>query len=198
MSETAMNEAMLKHAKQILCAGGVVILPTDTVYGIGAHPEFPGAIDRIRQIKGRPSDKPIALLAADMESVEQFGAELPEAAWRLAGRYWPGALTLVLPCHDGWEGFRVPDHEKTRHLIKLCGGALRVTSANLSGQMPAISAAETLKSIGLEADLIIDGGISPGGVASTVVRVTSENALTILREGAISKEDIFSVANGEC
>ena len=197
MSHPSADETMRLRAKQILCAGGVVILPTDTVYGIGAHPNFPAAVDRICRIKGRPSEKPIALLASDPDAVEQFGAGLPPAAARLAARFWPGALTLVLPCRGGWEGFRVPAHDGTRQLIRICGGVLRVTSANLSGQMPACSAAETLRSIGQEADLIIDGGISPGGVASTVVKVAPENELTLLREGAIPREAIFAVAVGK-
>lgn len=182
-----MENTKLIHAQRILDAGGVVILPTDTVYGIGAKPDCPGAVRRIRQIKGRPTDKPIALLAADLASVRAFGATLPDAALKLAETFWPGALTLVLPCGEGYEGFRVPDHDATRQLLKACGGVLRVTSANLSGQMPACSAAEALKDVGLEADLIIDGGISPGGIASTVVKIDPENRMTVLREGAISE-----------
>jgi L-threonylcarbamoyladenylate synthase len=186
-----IDTKLIQQAKNILCAGGVVILPTDTVYGIGAHPAFPSAIRRIQQIKGRPTNKPIALLVADAESVKAFGAVFPAAAEKLAAAYWPGALTLVLPCGDKAEGFRVPDHDFTRALLKACGGALRVTSANLSGQMPALSAAETLRSIGLESDLVIDGGVSPGGVASTVVKVEADGKLTILREGAISRAEIL-------
>ncbi|MBP5319505.1 MAG: threonylcarbamoyl-AMP synthase [Kiritimatiellae bacterium] len=188
-----MDDTKLIHAKRILDAGGVVVLPTDTVYGIGAKPDCPGAMRRIRQIKGRPADKPIALLAADREAVEAFGATLPPAALRLAEAFWPGALTLVLPCGEREEGFRVPDLDLTRQLLKACGGVLRVTSANLSGQMPARSAVEALRDVGLEADLVIDGGISPGGVASTVVRVAPDNTLTILREGAIPEDRIRAV-----
>lgn len=182
-------------ARRILLSGGVVIIPTDTVYGIAAHPKFSSAVDRIRQIKGRPTQKPIALLASDPDAVHAFGAVFPPAAQRLAERFWPGALTLVLPCGETTEGFRVPDHEQTRALIRLCGGALRVTSANLSGQMPACSAVEALKSVGLEADLVIDGGISPGGVASTVLQIDADETVHLLREGAIPFEEIQKVIN---
>lgn len=189
-----MDEKSLQTAARILNAGGVVILPTDTVYGIAAHPGHPEAIHRIQCIKGRPSDKPIALLASDRQAVSDFGAVFPETAKRLADAYWPGALTLVLPCRGTTEGFRVPDCEPTRQLLRLCGGVLRVTSANLSGRQPAVSAAETLRGIGLEADLVIDGGISPGGVASTVVRFDGNGEPVILREGAISRSELMEQA----
>jgi L-threonylcarbamoyladenylate synthase len=193
--ETPTPQA-LASAARLLRAGGVVILPTDTVYGIAAHPACPSAVARICTIKGRPTGKPIALLAADASALTSFGALFPEAAQRLAAAFWPGALTLVLPCGDTYEGFRVPDHDGTRALLAACGGTLRVTSANLSGAMPATSAAEALKDVGLTADLIIDGGISPGGVPSTVVKVNPDGTLTVLREGAIPSAEIQRVASG--
>jgi len=184
----------LAAATNILLAGGVAIIPTDTVYGIAAHPGSDSAVARICTIKGRPTSKPITLLAADQESVMQFCENVSAKAQRLMDAFWPGVLTLVLPCHNDFEGFRVPDHDKTRELIRTCGGTLRVTSANLSGSMPAISAVEALKDVGLTADLVIDGGISPGGIASTVVKVESDGTLTILRKGAITAKQIHSVS----
>ena len=182
------------EAARLLREGGVAIIPTDTVYGIAAHPGCADAVERIRMIKGRPTGKPIALLAADMEAVRAFGATLPPAAERLAGAFWPGALTLVLPCGEIEEGFRVPDHDAVRGLLAACGGTLRVTSANLSGAMPAVSAVEALRDVGLEADTVIDGGVCPGGVASSVVRVGADGAVAILRDGAIPAEAILRVA----
>lgn len=173
------------EAVRLLMNGGVVVVPTDTVYGMAAHPGCKAAVARIQTIKGRPTDKPIALLAADMETVLAFGATVPPAARRLAEAFWPGALTLVLPCGNGSEGFRVPNHDATRRLLAECGGVLRVTSANLSGAMPAVNAVAALRDVGLEADLVIDGGVCPGGVASSVVAVAADGAVTILREGAI-------------
>lgn len=186
--------AMLETAARLLRAAGVAVIPTDTVYGIAAHPACPSAVARICTIKGRPTGKPIALLAADADAVSAFGATFAPAAKRLAAAYWPGALTLVLPCGSEYEGFRVPDHDFTRSLLAACGGTLRVTSANLSGEMPALSAVDALKDVGLEADLVIDGGVSPGGVASTVVKVETDGTLTVLREGAIPAADIQRVA----
>lgn len=190
----APTSEMLVNAARILRAGGVAIIPTDTVYGIAAHPNSPAALARICTIKGRPTGKPIALLASDAAAVTAFGAIFPATAQRLADAYWPGALTLVLPCGTGFEGFRVPNHAAARQLIAACGGTLRVTSANLSGAMPATSAVEALKDVGLEADLVIDDGISPGGVASSVVKVDADGTCTVLRESAISAADILRTA----
>lgn len=180
----------LHSAVELLLAGGVVVIPTDTVYGIAAHPTHPAAVERIRAIKGRPATKPIPLLAADLDAVRRFGAQLSPAAERLAEAFWPGALTLVIPCGSGdSEGFRVPAHVWTRALLAACGGVLRVTSANLSGAMPAASAVAALRDVGLEADAVFDDGPSPGGTPSTVVRVTADR-LEILRPGAIGEDRI--------
>ena len=180
----------LSQAANLLLAGGVVVIPTDTVYGLAAHPAHPAAVQRLYTIKGRQESKPIALLAADAPAAVQFGAQLPPEAARLAARFWPGALTLVLACrNDHNEGFRVPAHEWTLALLAACGGVLRVTSANLSGAMPAANAIAALESVGLAADLVIDHGTSPGGVASTVVRALPQK-LEILRAGALGEDEI--------
>ena len=175
------NDAALNEAAAVLNAGGVAVIPTDTVYGLAAHPGFPDAVERLYTIKGRESGKKIALLASDAAAVEAFGFPLPEKAAQLADMHWPGALTMVL----GDEGFRVPDHAWTRLLLAKCGGVLRVTSANLSGGSPATDAPQALADVGLSADLVVDDGASPGGVASTVVRVCADGEIEVLRKGAI-------------
>ena len=186
-----MDEAFEKAA-EVLNRGGVAVIPTDTVYGLAARPDFEAAVDRLYTIKGREQKKPIALLASDVEAIERFGYPVEGKARELAGKYWPGALTLVIgaepsspgasPCQ---EGFRIPDHAKTRELIAACGGVLRVTSANLSGRRPATDAPQALKDVGLSADYVVDDGVSPGGVPSTVVRVGGDGIFEVLREGAI-------------
>lgn len=175
------SEAALDEAAAVLNAGGVAVIPTDTVYGLAAHPGFPDAVERLYTIKGRESGKKIALLASDSSAVESFGFPLPEKAAQLVDRHWPGALTMVL----GDEGFRVPDHVWTRRLLAKCGGALRVTSANLSGGRAATDAPQALADVGLSADLVIDDGASPGGVPSTVVRVCADGGIEVLRKGAV-------------
>lgn len=175
----------LDAACKTLLEGGVVVIPTDTVYGLAAHPDFPDAVERLYTIKGRSEKKPIAFLASSVEAVERRGFSLTGRAAELTKRHWPGALTLVVSNGETTEGFRVPDFEWTRKLIDRCGGALKVTSANLSGSQAAVEAAEALKSVGLSADLVVDGGVSPGGVASTVVAVNVSGDIKILRQGAV-------------
>ena len=167
-----------EKAVEVLNRGGVVVIPTDTVYGLAAHPAFPAAVARLYAIKGRAAQKPIALLAADVAAVRAFGYAVPD---RLA-KFWPGALTVVV----GSEGFRVPDHAWTRELLRRCGGVLRVTSANLSGRRAATDAPQALADVGLSADLVVDDGLSPGGVPSTVVRVLEDGTSTVLRAGAVT------------
>jgi len=188
------DEKGLEAAAKVLLSGGVAVIPTDTVYGLAAHPGFPDAIDRLYTIKGREGKKPIALLASDVEAVERLGYKIAGRARELV-KHWPGGLTLILaksaPNHqlstlNPTEGFRVPDHDWTRRLIEKCGGILRVTSANLSGQRPATDAPAALADVGLSADLVVDDGVSPGGVASTVVRVAPDGSVEILRQGGVA------------
>ena len=175
------NSEALEKAAAVLNGGGVAVIPTDTVYGLAAHPDFPAAVARLYTIKLREAKKPIALLAADAESAIRF---IGEKAAALGGHYWPGALTVVA---EG-EGVRVPDHDWTRELLRRCGGVLRVTSANMSGRKAAIDASSALQEVGLSADLVIDDGISSGGVASTVVKVEGDE-ITTLRSGPIIIEN---------
>ena len=188
------DEKGLEAAAKVLLSGGVAVIPTDTVYGLAAHPGFPDAVDRLYTIKGREGKKPIALLASDVEAVERLGYKIAGRARELV-KHWPGGLTLILAKSapnpqlstlNSTEGFRVPDHDWTRRLIEKCGGILRVTSANLSGQRPATDAPAALADVGLSADLVVDDGVSPGGVASTVVRVAPDGSVEILRQGGVA------------
>ena len=180
-----------RRAAEVLNRGGVAVIPTDTVYGLAARPDFSEAVDRLYTIKGRELKKPIALLASDIAAIERFGYPIEGKARELAEKYWPGALTMVIgrPPLPGasarQEGFRIPDHAETRELIAACGGVLRVTSANLSGQRPATDAPQALADVGLSADYVVDDGVSPGGVPSTVVRVNPDSSLEVIRAGAI-------------
>ena len=177
-ARTAHTDAAgLDAAAATLLGGGVAVIPTDTVYGLAAHPGFSEAVSRLYTIKARDAGKPIALLASDAAGAERFVAA--EAA-AVGARHWPGALTVV--AHG--EGVRVPDHEWTRELISRCGGALRVTSANMSGRRPATDAPAALAEVGLSADLVVDGGTSPGGAASTVVKVEN-GEIAVLRRGPV-------------
>lgn len=178
MERGTCDEAGLEAAAAALLSGGVAIVPTDTVYGLAAHPDFPAAVEKLYSIKGRERSKPVALLV-DSPSVLASGASA--AAQRLAAKCWPGALTIVLDS-DG-EGYRAPDHGWLRRLIARCGGALRTTSANLSGRKAPATLEEALAQLGGLADVAIDGGRCAGGVASAVVRAKRDGSIEVLRRG---------------
>lgn len=183
MKVVPCSDESVEEVAAALNAGGVAVIPTDTVYGLAAHPSFPEAVERLYSIKGREKRKKIALLASDAAAVGAFiGCAMPRKACELAERHWPGALTMVV----GGEGFRVPAHAWTRRLITACGGVLRVTSANLSGGQPATDAPQALEDVGLSADVVVDDGPSPVGVPSTVVSVGDAGEIVVLRQGAIS------------
>jgi L-threonylcarbamoyladenylate synthase len=179
------EEEIARESAERLKRGELVILPTDTVYGLAAHPSVPGARDRIVLAKGREADKPIPLLAADAADVRRYGAELTGPEGELANRFWPGPLTLVLRVKGTTEGFRVPDCAVTRAVLRESGGILLVTSANRSGDPPALTAEEAARCLGSAVTLVLDAGPAPGGTPSTVVRI-DHGRPRILREGAVS------------
>jgi len=191
------------EAARVLQAGGIVAFPTDTVYGIAVALETPDGIERLFAAKQRPPEKAIELLIADASQAAEIG-ELGAAATALAGAFWPGGLTLVIPGRADRSfpiglagdativqptvGLRVPDHDAPRAIARAVG-ALPTTSANRSGEPEARDAEELEARLGPALDLIVDGGAAGGGPASTVVDTTVE-PVRILREGAISLEEI--------
>ena len=196
------------EAIRILRAGGLVALPTDTVYGIGVDLAAPGGIERLFAAKGRPADRAVMLLLADAEQAPGL-AEWPDTAAALAAAFWPGGLTIVVPQRADVPlppeltggrstiGLRVPDHPAPRALAAALG-PLPVTSANVSDRPPAASAAEIVEQLGDAIDLVLDGGPSRGGPPSTVVDCTAATP-RILRRGAIDPatiEALFGDAPG--
>ena len=193
---TDANRAeVIAEASGILLCGGVVILPTDTVYGIACHPDFPEALKRIYRIKSRDAGKPVAFLADSPEAPVRHGAHLSAAARAFAARFWPGALTIVADCGATTEGFRVPDRDLTREIIAACGGLLRVTSANPSGEPAAATVDDrSVQVIADLCDLVVDDGPAYSGVASTVVRDAADG-WRILREGGVTSDMLDAVAS---
>ena len=172
-----------------LRAGGVVLMPTDTVYGIAAHPDRPDALARLFALKGRDASKPVPLLADSMASVLKAGLDASAAAQRAAASFWPGALTLVLDRPDGGtEGVRVPADATACAICAAAGGLLRCTSANASGEPPALDAEAAAIALP-EADILVDGGPVDGGVASTVAQLADTN-VRIFRPGPVAEEDL--------
>ena len=196
----AQDSETLARALVVLQSGGLVAFPTDTVYGVGALAFNGAAVGRIYAAKDRPMGKAIPVLIGDPSDLAKVTLETPGAAVRLAARYWPGPLTLVVPKHPDLPetvsvtptvGVRVPDHTMARALL-LAAGPMAVTSANLSGQPSPSTAQEVFVQLGGRIALIIDGGKAPGGVPSTVVDCSGPEPL-ILRAGPILKDEIWAV-----
>ncbi len=190
----APGDSAIREAVTALEHGLLVILPTETVYGIAADSRNPEAERRLFLAKRRPAGKPIVLLVGDASQVERCGGELGSAGLALAGRYWPGPLTLVVPVERGtgyacFEGFRVPDHPAALAVLSAAGFPLRTTSANMAGEPPAMDAAEAVKAVGRSVSVAIDAGPVSGGVPSTVLKLDGEKFI-VLREGAIPIREI--------
>ena len=188
----------IEKGVKILQKGGVIALPTDTVYGLGADAFNSTAVERIYEIKNRPKHRQLPLLIADVERLMTLADPILEIAWFLARRFWPGGLTLVLPKTDSLPTYlapestiavRVPDHPICLAIIQHLGNPIIGTSANISGQPAALTAEEVGQQLGGKIDFIINGGKCPGGKESTVVDVTRESPI-ILREGIIPSHKI--------
>ncbi len=187
----------------ILRKGGIIAYPTDTVYGLGASIDCPEAIERIYRVKERPKTMALPLLLASISQIHDVAVTVPDIAFRLARRFLPGALTLVLfksgsvpdivTAGGKTVAVRVPAHPVPIALIEGLKAPIVGTSANLSGKPSPQTAGEVCDQLGDRLDLIIDGGRCPGGVESTVVDVTREPPV-ILRVGAISIEEIRKVS----
>lgn len=191
MDAASPATSLMADTARVLQTGALVILPTETVYGVAADPRVAGAEDRIYDAKERDRGKPIPLLAASLAVVERHGAILSPGARRLAKRYWPGPLTLVLACGGKTEGFRVPDHPVAAAVLKAAGGVLRVTSANISGEPAARTVEAAVAALGARVALALDAGPAPLGVESTVVDATG-TSLKIVRQGVIPQEAIMN------
>ena len=179
--------AELRRAGEILRRGGLVAFPTETVYGIAVAATIPAAVERLYAIKGRPRDKPMTVMVADLADVRRRCPNIPAAAERMMARFWPGPLTLVLrDANDHMTGFRLPNHPLALGLVREAGVPLLVPSANRSDRPPPTTAEGVLREFPQELDLVLDGGSAEGGVPSTVVQVT-EKGIDVLRVGAISE-----------
>ena len=190
------DEQAVADAIDALARGELVVIPTETVYGLVADPRVPGAVDRIYGAKLRDKGKPLQLLVSGVDVIDRMGFDLSAVERRLADRFWPGALTLIVEANGRSEGFRVPDSAIVLSLVARVGGALRATSANLSGEAPALTAQEAYGCLGDAVSVILDSGPVECGVASTVVRVCDGNKIEVLREGAISRDLIELVGSG--
>jgi len=193
----------LERAAGLLRSGHLVAFPTDTVYGVGAPVFDAASVAAIYVAKERPPEKAIPVLIADAADLPRIAAAVPESARALIARFWPGALTLVLPKHpdvpeivssDATVAVRIPDLDVTRALLRLTG-PLAATSANRSGQPSPVTAAQVMAQLSGRITAVLDGGVCPGGVPSTVVDCVASPPC-VLREGGVSIEALRAVLPG--
>jgi len=191
--------ALLARAVEVIRAGGLVAIPTDTLYGLAADPFNPRAVDRVFAAKGRAEGQAVALVASDISQILARLGPLTPMAGRLADRFWPGPLTIVMTAPDGLAagisagtgtvGVRVPDHRVARELCRLASLPLVATSANKSGEPPSHDPDRVAAALGDAIDLLVDSGLTRGGAPSTIVDATRP-APRFIREGAIPMERI--------
>lgn len=201
-----LNETQLEQAVQILEAGGLVALPTETVYGLAADSYNNIAVEAIYEAKGRAEDKPLSVLITGMEMAELVCNEIPPLAYRLAEEFWPGPLTLVLKnagvvapvVTAGGQtlGIRCPDHPLTLKIIKRLGRPLAAPSANISGEPSPKDAEAVFAGLDGRIDAVMDGGICSVSIESTIVDLSGSTPI-ILRQGGLAKELIWSVMKEE-
>jgi len=194
------DERVLARAAAILRDGGVVAYPTDTLYGLAADPASAAAMAQLYRIKGRPVDLAVPLIASGVDQVESAGAVLAPASRRLAARFWPGPLTLIVPAWSGLDArvhaglwtvaIRVPDHPVATMLARLCGWPITSTSANKSGEAATGDPGVVRAALGDGLDALIDAGPSPGGAPSTIVDARSDTP-RLLRAGAVPWERVL-------
>jgi L-threonylcarbamoyladenylate synthase len=196
----------LEQAVDLLRQGQVIAFPTDTVYGVGAHIFQPEAVARLYAVKERPAKLAIPVLLPDVESMLAVCTGIPQAAWDLAARFWPGGLSLVLPrastvpdvvtAGGPTVAVRVPDHNLVRELCRRLAAPLAATSANRHGQPAPAEAGEVEAALAGRIPFILDGGPCPGGMASTVLDLTVSPPV-VLRPGPVTAEQLATVVRRE-
>jgi L-threonylcarbamoyladenylate synthase len=191
---------VLEAAYRLLHTGGVLAIPTESYYALGARACDGEAVHRVCAIKGRGDDKPVLVLISHRAQLAQLVSDVPPAAQVLMDRFWPGPLTLVFPAvahlpqeltrGTGTVGIRQPARQDLLHLLHHVG-PLTGTSANRTGHSPVRTAEQVLEELGEDVDLILDGGVTPGGLPSTLVDITG--SIRVLRAGPVSREAIRAV-----
>lgn len=197
------SESSLRTAAEMIKNGQVVGIPTETVYGLGANAADAEAVKKIFAAKGRPADNPLIVHLADFSDAEKYTSYIPDIAYRLAERFTPGPLTIVLPKNyripmvtsGGLDtvGIRIPSHPVMHRIIELSGCPIAAPSANTSGLPSCTSAEHVINDMNGRISAVVDGGQSEFGVESTVISIENENRVRILRPGCVTKEMLETV-----
>ena len=191
-------DSRVSDAIKTLKSGGIIAIPTDTVYGIGADPFNPVAVQKLYTIKGRPEDKPIPLVLGSVADVTQVTQNLPDFFYHLTKKYWPGGLTIIvqaknllpqLTANGSTVGLRIPNQQLLLNILQEFGGPLAITSANLSGKPAATTPNEFGDELIAKIDYIVDDGQTPGPIPSTVYDI-SVSPPQVRREGVISTDTL--------
>lgn len=194
--------ADIARAADILRAGGLVAFPTETVYGLGADAANDAAVARIFAAKGRPADHPLIVHIASADQLPQWARDIPEAAWQLAARFWPGPLTLILTRARGVAnaasggldtiGLRVPGHPVARALLQAFGGGIAAPSANRFGRISPTCADHVLSELDGRIEAVLDGGACVVGLESTILDL-SRGRPQVLRPGAVTADMLAEI-----
>ena len=197
------RESDLIKAAELIKSGEIVGIPTETVYGLGADASNEEAVAKVFQAKGRPADNPLIVHLADFSQAVDYTKSIPELAYKLAERFCPGPLTMVLSKNDripmitsgGLDtvGIRVPSHPVMHRIIELSGCPIAAPSANTSGYPSPTSASHVMRDMSGKIAAVVDGGSSEFGVESTVISIEGENTVRILRPGCVTKEMLSEI-----
>ncbi len=201
ISPDTPESSLIRYAADQIRAGEVLGMPTDTFYGLAADPFNLRAVDRVYEIKTRSRHKPLSLLIESVDQAEELAKPLPEEFYRLAAKYWPGPLTLIvragsrLPlkvtANTGNVALRVPNSKISLAVVQAASIPITATSANLSGETECTTAEAVRGQLGDRIAIIVDGGTSPREVGSTIIDLTDEEARwKVMREGAIPAREI--------
>ncbi len=200
MQPTEHSSAMLDNAASILSKGGLVAFPTETVYGLGADARNPRALLRIFQAKGRPVDHPLIVHIAKASEIKSWATDIPDIAWQLAEKFWPGPLTLILKRQlnvsdlvtgrQDTVGLRMPAHPLALALLERFGSGIAAPSANRYGRVSPTTAEHVAMELGDSVDLILDGGACSVGLESTILDLSSAMP-QLLRPGAVTRSDLL-------
>lgn len=195
------DPAVIRRAAEVLRGGGLAIIPTDTLYGLAANPFDPAAVVRVFTVKRRDAGQGLPLIAADRAQVERVLGPLSADAARLAERYWPGPLTLLVPRAAALDAdvtggraqvaVRVPDHRVARAVCEACGTLLTATSANISGEPPSNDPDVVARTAPAGIDVLLDAGPTPGGPPSTIVDLAGVQPV-LVRPGAIPWQEVLA------
>ncbi len=190
----APDAEAIREAAAIIKEGGIVAIPTETVYGLAAACDNPRSKERLDAVKQRPAEKPYTVHIAEARALEDFDCKITSFLYPLIDNFWPGPLTILVwsQRYGAPMGFRMPDDAIARSIISRCGGKILLPSANIHGRAPAVTGEEVVRAFDGIIDAVVDAGKTRYRVASTIVDATGEQAV-IVREGAVRARAIYRV-----